>query len=190
VRLIICLAALAIAMPFIISQAAMPYGVAVSLRFLERPTNTGDLRYTIPTESVELVGLTGDSLTNWVRMKEGRLAQGYARRVIPLDLVYLLILGAFLGCASTTLARLIQWPVSLSGIPFSAFWLLPALYMIFDLFEDTSILVLLESPATIGTMFWTLTAFRAAKLAAVFVGIAQVFVLLGLSFVWPIEHSS
>lgn len=50
-RLIILLAMLAIALPFIISQAAMPYGVAVSLRFLERPTNSLKPKYTIPAES-------------------------------------------------------------------------------------------------------------------------------------------
>ena len=88
---------LAIAMPFIISQAALPYGVAVSLRFLERPTNSDNPKYTIPPESDKSVELTNDSLTNWIQMKDGRLAQGYAMRVIPLDLLYLLFFWRFLG---------------------------------------------------------------------------------------------
>jgi hypothetical protein len=189
-RLIILLAMLAIAMPFIISQAALPYGVAVSLRFLERPTNSDNPKYTIPAESDKSVELTDDSLTNWIQVRDGRLAQGYAMRVVPLDLLYLLCLGAFLGFASTTLASVIQWPSSLSSIPISAFWLSPALYILFDFSEDISILVLLNSPSTIKRMFWILTALRAAKLAAVFVGFVQVFVLCGLSFVWPTERNS
>jgi hypothetical protein len=191
VRLIILLAMLAmlaIAMPFIISQAALPYGVAVSLRFLERPTNNDNPKYTIPAESEKSLELTGDSLTNWIQMRDGRPAQGYAMRVIPLDLLYLVCLGAFLGLASTTLASVVQWPASFSGIPILAFWLPPTLYIFFDFSEDISILVLLNSPSTIKRMFWVLTAFRTAKLAAVFVGFVQVFVLCGLSFVWPTER--
>jgi hypothetical protein len=95
---------LAIALPFIISQIAMPYGLAVSLRFLERPTNSENPKYAIPADSDKAVDLTGDSLSSWIQAKGGRLAQGYATRVIPLDLLYLLLLGCFLGVASTTLA--------------------------------------------------------------------------------------
>jgi hypothetical protein len=69
VRLIILLAMLTIALPFIISQAAMPYGVAVSMRFLERPTNSENPKYTIPTESDKAVDLTGDSLSSWMQAK-------------------------------------------------------------------------------------------------------------------------
>ena len=58
-RLMILLAMLAIALPFIVSQAAMPYGVAVSLRFLERPTNSLKPKYTIPAESDNAVTLIG-----------------------------------------------------------------------------------------------------------------------------------
>ena len=92
-RLIILLAMLVIGLPFIISQVAMPYGIAVSLRFLERPTNSEKPKYTIPFETDKTVNLTEDSLTKWTGMKGGRLAQGYATRVIPLDLLYLLFFG-------------------------------------------------------------------------------------------------
>jgi hypothetical protein len=50
VRLVILLAMLVITLPFIISQAAMPFGIAVSLRFLERPTSSEAPKYTIPAE--------------------------------------------------------------------------------------------------------------------------------------------
>ncbi len=184
-RLIILLAMLAIALPFIISQAAMPYGLAVSLRFLERPTNSENPKYTIPAETDKVIDLTEDALTNWTHAKGGRLAHGYATRVIPLDLLYLLLLGGFLGVASATLASMVQWPASISSVPISAFWLLPALYIFFDFAEDLSILVLLNWPTTIERMFGVLTAFRTAKLAAVFAAFIQVFLLCGLSFFWP-----
>ena len=184
-RSIILLAMLAIALPFIISQVAMPYGVAVSLRFLERPTNSEDHKYTIPAESDKAVDLTEDALMNWTQVKGGSLAHGYATRVIPLDLLYLLLLGGFLGVASATLAGMIQWPANLSRLPISAFWLLPALYIFFDFAEDISILVLLNWPPTIERMFGVLTVFRAGELAAVLAAFAQVFLLCGLSFLWP-----
>jgi hypothetical protein len=180
---------LAIALPFIISQVAMPYGGAVSLRFLERPTNSVKPKYTIPAESDNLATLTKESLTGWTQTKSG-LAQGYATRVIPLDLLYLLLLGAFLGFASTTLAGLIQWPGKLSNLPISGFWLLPALYILFDFAEDLVILVLLNWPSAIDRMFRVLTVCRTAKLAAVFAGFVQVFLLCGLSFFLPTTHSS
>jgi hypothetical protein len=145
VRMVVLLAMLAIALPFIISQAAMPYGIAVSLRFLVRPTNAVKPKYTIPEESDNAVTLTKDSLTTWTQTKGGQLARGYATRVIPLDLIYLLLLGAFLGFASTTLAGIIQWPASLSNLPISGFWLLPAFYILFDFAEDLVILVLAVS---------------------------------------------
>jgi hypothetical protein len=75
VRLIILLAMLAIALPFIISQVAMPYGVAVSLRFLERPTNSVKPKYTIPAESDNPAPLTKESLIGWTQTKRGQLAQ-------------------------------------------------------------------------------------------------------------------
>jgi hypothetical protein len=88
-------------------------------------------KYTIPAqgdkasvESDKPVELTSESLTKWTQLKDGKLAQGYANSVIPLDLLYLLLLGAFLGVASTTLVGLIQWPAILPRVPVSAFWLL------------------------------------------------------------------
>jgi hypothetical protein len=65
---------LAIALPFIISQAAMPYGLAVSWRFLERSTNSENPKYTISAESDKDVDLTGDGLSSWIQAKGGRLA--------------------------------------------------------------------------------------------------------------------
>jgi hypothetical protein len=120
-----------------------------------------------------------------MQTKGGQLAQGYATRVIPLDLIYLLLLGALLGFASTTLAGIIQWPASLSNLPISGLWLLPALYIFFDFAEDLVIFVLLNWPSAIDRMFRVLTVCRTAKLAAVFAAFVQVFLLCGLSFFLP-----
>jgi hypothetical protein len=90
VRLIILLATLSIALPFVISQAAMPFSIAVSERFLERPTSVDHPRYTIPTETAAGDALNENSLTKWVG-SQSRLARGYARRIILLDVAYLLL---------------------------------------------------------------------------------------------------
>jgi len=73
--LIILLATLSIALPFVISQAAMRFGIAVSERFLERPTSVDHPLYTIPTETPAGEALNEDSLTKWVG-PQTRLAHG------------------------------------------------------------------------------------------------------------------
>jgi hypothetical protein len=85
-RLIILLATLAIALPFIISGVALPLGSAVSDRFLERPTHRGEPNYTISRETGVGSPLDAASLIDWVT-KNGELAKGYAIRVIPLDMM-------------------------------------------------------------------------------------------------------
>ena len=185
VRLIILLATLAIALPFLISQAAMPFGRAVSERFLERPTSSDDPRYTIPSEAAAGKALNGDTLTDWVQT-QGRLAKGYTTRVVPLDILYLVFLGTFLGIASTTLAGMTQWPPILSHVRTWVFWLLPALYIFCDLAEDSLILTMLNWPSTIRSVaFAALTTLRSLKIASVSLGFVQVLLLCGLSYIWP-----
>lgn len=87
-RLIILLATLAIILPFVISQVATPLGLAVSLRFLERPTNAAAPHYTIPLEIAAPEPLNAESLA-------GGYGRGYITRVMPLDILYLIFLGAF-----------------------------------------------------------------------------------------------
>jgi len=50
-RLVIVLATSAIALPFVISSTALPFGNAVSMRFLERPTHKGVPDFTNPLET-------------------------------------------------------------------------------------------------------------------------------------------
>jgi hypothetical protein len=185
VRLIILLATLSIATPFIISQVATSFGSAVSERFLERPTNSDDPRYTIPPETATGKALSGDTLTEWVQA-QGRLANGYATRVIPLDILYLVFLGTFLGIASTTLAGMIRWPAVFPHGPAGIFWLLPALYIFCDFAEDSLIFTMLNWPSTIRSVaFAALTVLRSVKIAAVALGLVQALLLCGLSYVWP-----
>jgi hypothetical protein len=184
-RLIILFATLAIALPFIISSAALPFGNAVSQRFLERPTNIGLPRYTIPTGTAAGRGLDPDSLAAWIQA-QGKDAQGYAWRVIPLDVIFLLVLGLFLGMASTTLAGLTQWPLMFTAIPVLIVWLLPALYIVCDLAEDTLIFTMLNWPSTIQSIaFTTMSLVRPVKIYAVSFGIVQVFLLTVFSYIWP-----
>jgi hypothetical protein len=180
-RFIILLGLLAVALPFIISQTAASYGNAVSERFLERPT-AADPRYTVPPDVAQGPELTVDSLTNWVRNHVDP-AKGYVARVIPLDILYLVFLGTFLGLASTTLAGTIRWPSVLEAVPTLIWWVLPALYIVSDFVEDSMIFTMLNWPSNIQDLFNTLGNVRAVKIWSVGLGMAQVLVLSILSFV-------
>ena len=188
-RLVILLAILAIALPFIISGAATPFGSAVSFRFLERPTATGAQPYTVPGDP-NMPELTAASLKAWVQThltapEETQInpVKGYAMRVIPLDILYLIFLGTFLGVASTSLAGVIRWPSAIAGLPVGIWWMLPAIYMFCDLAEDTMIYSMLTWPSAINDWFGTLTHVRAWKIRTVTLGMVQVFALDILSFV-------
>jgi hypothetical protein len=187
-RLIILLGTLAIALPFLILSAALPFGNAVSNRFLERPTHKSSPSYTIPRETKVGEPLDEPSLISWVGENNG-FARGYATRVIPLDILYLFFLGSFLAIASTTLAPLIRWPFVLSGFPAWVWWLLPASYVASDFTEDILIFVLLRWPATIqGATMDVLAFVRGAKILTVTLSIVQVLLLCLASFV-PVLRS-
>src|ERR1700752_3923997 len=76
-RLIILLGRLAIALPFIISAAAISFGNAGTAGPGRGP------RYTIPLETEAGKPLEAVSLTDWVR-ENSDFAKGCATRVIPL----------------------------------------------------------------------------------------------------------
>jgi len=123
------------------------------------------------------------SLSDWVR-DENQLARGYATRVIPLDILYLIFLGTFLGFASTTLAGLIDWPRSIAGLPSWVWWMLPSLYLFSDFAEDSFIFTMLNWPSTIqGIVFDTLTCLRSIKIWSVTLAFAQVLLLGLLSYI-------
>ncbi|WP_027553351.1 hypothetical protein [Bradyrhizobium sp. Cp5.3] len=182
-RLIILLGTLAIALPFIISGVAIPFGNAVSGRFLERPTHDRPPRYTIPLETEAGKPLDATSLTDWIS-KNGDFAKGYATRVIPLDVLYLLFLGGFLAVASTTLVGSVRWPIPLSGFPTWIWWLLPVVYIVCDFAEDAVIFTMLRWPSTIqgGTMDG-LAILRATKIVTVTLSMVQVLLLCLASYI-------
>jgi hypothetical protein len=182
-RFLILLGTLAIALPFIISGIASSFGNAVSGRFLERPTNNGKPRYTIPRETPagEPVDIT--SLSHWIS-ENSNSATGYATRVIPLDILYLFFLGGFLAIASTTLVGLIRWPIALSTFPVWIWWLLPIVYVISDFMEDAIIFTMLRWPSRIqGVALGSLAYVRAAKIASVTLSIIQALLLCPVSYI-------
>jgi hypothetical protein len=188
-RLIILLGTLAIALPFIISGAAIPFGNAVSGRFLERPTHDGAPRYTIPPETAAGKPLDAISLTAWVR-ENSDFAKGYATRVVPLDVLYLFFLGGFLAIASTTLVVSVRWPIALSALPAWIWWLLPVVYIVCDFAEDAVIFTMLRWPSTIqGGSVDVLAFLRATKITTVTLSLVQVLLLCLASYI-PAPRSS
>jgi hypothetical protein len=182
-RLIIFFAALAIGLPFVVSYKAQRSGTAVFMRFLERPTSFGEIPYTIPPESAAGAPLDPQALSKWV-VDHRHFASGYAWRVIPLDIAYLLALGLFLGLASATLAGMIAWPSMFPRLPTWLWWTLPTIYIICDLAEDILITSLLSWPSGINSLsLAVLAAFRTIKIDSVAFAIVQVLLLDGLAYV-------
>ncbi|MGY4353617.1 hypothetical protein ACVWZR_002606 [Bradyrhizobium sp. i1.3.1] len=185
IRLVILFATLAIALPFVIAKAGLPFGTAVSQRFLERETNDSDPRSTIPPEAKVGDQLAAESLATWVREHAER-ARGYAQRVIPLDIVYLVCLGVFLAIASVTLRDLTLTPSFFPRIPNWVCWLLPCIYVVCDFSEDFLIILLLTWPETIkGVAFQALSLARSIKITSVGLAFVQVLLLCVMSYVWP-----
>jgi hypothetical protein len=182
-RLIILLATLAIALPFIISGVTMPFGNAVSERFLERPTHKRAPSYTIPRETAAGEPLDAASLISWVR-ENSDFANGYAKSVIPIDMLYLLFLGGFLAFASTTLVAFVRWPITLSAVPIWIWLLLPVFYIVSDFVEDGLIFIMLRWPSTIdGTTVNVLAFVRQTKIVTVTLSIVQVLLICLVSYI-------
>ncbi len=142
-RLIILSGLSAIVLPFAIGLFATKkrVGLDVSERFLERLDE-------IPSGATkEQRELNSSNLKNWVADHPVHAAQ-YARRVMPMDILYLVALGSFLGLASNWLASDMQWPAAFAGLPIWL-WLLPALYIVSDVVEDLMIAMLMTSPRLI-----------------------------------------
>jgi len=111
-------------------------GLAVSERFLER------LNVIPNSESEKAEPIAAATLRLWAANHVSEATQN-AKRVMPLDVLFLAVLGAFLHGASLILARLVAWPDSLVVVPHLC-WILPAVYVASDLCDDTLIFVLLS----------------------------------------------
>jgi hypothetical protein len=110
-------------------------------------------------------------------------AAQYARYVMPMDILYLLALGSFPGLASTWLAADMRWPASFAGIPIWIWlWLLPALYMVADIIEDSMIAMLMTSPRLIEPVtVRALTRIKGFKISSVGAAMLQTAVLVVLT---------
>jgi hypothetical protein len=177
-RLVILLGAAAIAVPFVISVLAPTsvVGSAVSQRFLERSK-------TIPPEpGTAPVPIDETNLRAWVTSRDtAAYAHAYASRVMPLDFIYLVVLGSFLALGAYTLASAVAWPPALASLPLWVWLIFPALYVIADFAEDS----LIMQPSRISSFTVdALTFLRNAKIGSNVVAITQIFVLGLAGAIW------
>ena len=157
-------AAVALLLSFLIANQASQFGFAVAVRFLERGS-------VIPPDNDPL---TAENLDRWRSDPANRAAaQGYASRLMPLDIVFLLSLGCFFGFASATLAGHAGMSTSYLVWP----WIAPALYMASDLIEDLLIRNVLLSPAPPARNFVQMRRATGAKMVTSMICFLQVFVL-------------
>ena len=177
-RFIILFGTLAIALPFLISGIASRYGSAVAERFLERPG-------AVPEELGGGAILTHEKLYKWATAPATSAdAKGYAHRVLPVDLLYLIFLGGFLGLAASTVSSSIVWPMSWPAIPVWTWWLLPLTYVVCDVLEDSLIIFLLSWPSFISQIgLDCLSVLRFLKIYSVGLSMALVVALCGLSII-------
>jgi hypothetical protein len=184
---IILLATAAIAIPFVVAIVAPDntVGAAVSSRFLERSLTPPGA--TIPPEPTEKpLPVTAASLHAWVTAKEtAGYARAYAWRVMPLDLLYLAVLGGFLALGASTLASTISWPPALARLPVWTWLILPATYVLADIIEDCLIVLLMTLPASINNFtVWLLAALRNIKIGANAFAMVQIFALGLAGVIW------
>ncbi len=175
-RMIIVSGVAAVALPFIIGMYATNarVGLDVSERFLERLSE-------IPSGATQQEReLNAANLKSWV-LKHPEHAARYARGIMPMDLLYLLALGCFLGLGSAWLAQDLSWPRCLAAVPAWTWWVLPGLYIAADLLEDATIALLMTYPDLIETTsVRILMALKTVKILAV--GLAMtVAALLGVA---------
>jgi hypothetical protein len=182
-KLIILLGAAAIALPFIIPILAPSkvVGTAVSDRFLERSN-------TIPPEPKTAPLPTDESnLHAWVTSKDtAGYARAYATRVMPLDFIYLFVLGGFLALGARTLASTVAWPPSMAAwLPLWVWLIFPLAYTIADFLEDSLIVLLMNRPDSITSFtVHVLTLLRNTKIAGNALAITQIFALGIAGMVW------
>ena len=147
-------------------DTAFDGGKDVKARFLERGC-------TIPSSEK---AITAANLKEWVQANPDAAKKYVTPVIFPLDMLFVLAAGVFLGFASVLLAGRID---TLSFIPMWVWWILPALYMIADICEGAAMISLLSRPDLIGGYgFAALRALTFTKLVTITLAISQV---LGLA---------
>jgi hypothetical protein len=180
-KAVLLLATAAIALPFLISGLASDHR-AVADRFLERAFPGPPTLPTNDAQRPEVVD--ADKLRAWV-VQNPEAANAYAWRVMPLDFLFLAVLGGFLALAANILASDIAWPPALAKLPPWIWFVFPAAYVAADFVEDCLIVMLMSRPASIsqGT-FDMLTLFRNTKIVANGLAMVQIFVLGLAGVIW------
>jgi hypothetical protein len=159
------------------------YGKDVEARFLERSKF-------IPSQAE---ALSETSLARWLAdPAKSKAISGYVCPVLfPLDIVFLVCLGLFLGLASSALTERLGF---LSGVPAWIWWILPACYMAADIAEDTLIAAIFKSFIPFnGQSFRILSILTTIKIASVTAAIGQFAAfgaLTALSFFLPMGKST
>lgn len=182
-NVIILLGTAAIAVPFLISflAPASVVGVAVSERFLERSKTIPPQPATAP------LLINAANLRAWVTgTQTAGYPRAYAWRVMPLDFIYLLILGGFLALGARTLAATVTWPPTLAKwLPLEVWLIFPVLYTVADFLEDCMIIVLMTQPAKISNAtVRALTVLRNAKIVSNALAITQILALGVAGCIW------
>lgn len=183
-KAVILLATAAIAGPFVIAivAPASTVGTAVASRFLERSLTPPGA--TIPPEPTEKpLPVTAANLRAWVTAKEtAGYARAYAWRVMPLDLLYLAVLGGFLALSASTLASTMGWA---SALPAWIWLTLPAAYVLADIIEDCLIVLLMTRPGSINAFTMRLlSALTNSKIGASAFAMLQIFALGLVGLIW------
>lgn len=159
------------------------YGPDVADRFIER------LAY-IPSETKSL--LTRENLTKWLADPANTGPRtGYVVPVLfPLDLLFMILLGALLCVASTALVG--ELPM-LGTIPNAIWWILPLLYLLSDLAEDTLMAGIFRSVVPLTDAWFqvlhVLTRTKIVSLTAAFGQVGFLGILCVLLRIFPANHA-
>ena len=128
---------------------------AVKTRFVEH-TNI------IPGPNGAQSKLNFENLKQWIETNP-HSARFYARPVLlPLDFLFLFALGATLAFGSVFAARYVSW---VAAVPPRVSWILPAIYMVADFFEDALLVGFFLKPAWLTECgYWALSNLTGLKL--------------------------
>jgi hypothetical protein len=190
----IWLGSLTIAASFLISLVAGRCGYDVSARFLERGNvipsrQLSSANTSLPQDSGPRldVRLTKESLSAWlVDATTSQYVRPYVFWVIPLDFVFMGLLGAFMVTGSLTFAEAIAWPRPLSQWQGPALLIAPIVYVVSDAVEDIQIIrILLGSNQVDGSSFATMRWWTGCKTLFATIALTQT---IGLGF-WSLWFS-
>jgi hypothetical protein len=134
----------------------------------------------IPSRMSPPAFLGFDSLKDWLDdPANAATRRAYAFPVLfPLDFVFLIFLGLFLGLASLAVSNQLA---PLRSIPAWTWWVFPSLYIICDSLEDTILLALFTEKLRLEPVsYFIVRTLTKAKIATVSIAIGQIGFLAAL----------